>query len=126
MRLQVERVPLWNDRRDEHGPFDVIGDVHGCCDELEQVLGRLGYIVTLLESNDPDWGSRVFTHPEGRKVVFVGDLVDRGPRILDSVRLVRNMVVHGSALCVPGNHDMKLVRKLLGKNEAGSRPTRDG
>ena len=112
----VERVPLWNDRRDVRGPFDLIGDVHGCGDELEQLLGRLGYTVTELESNDPAWGSRVFTHPEGRKAVFVGDLVDRGPRILDSLRLVRNMVVHGSALCVPGNHDMKLVRKLLGKN----------
>ena len=38
----VERVPLWNDRTDEHGPFDIIGDVHGCCDELEELLGRLG------------------------------------------------------------------------------------
>jgi protein phosphatase len=112
----VERVPLWNDRRDERGPFDIIGDVHGCCDELEQLLGRLGYALTQLEGNDPAWGTRVFTHPEGRKAIFVGDLVDRGPRILDSVRVVRNMVVHGSAFCVPGNHDMKLVRKLLGKN----------
>ena len=39
----VERVPLWNDKRDEHGPFDIIGDIHGCCDELEALLGRLGY-----------------------------------------------------------------------------------
>jgi protein phosphatase len=112
----VERVPLWNDRRDERGPFDIIGDVHGCCDELEALLGQLGYALTQLEGNDPAWGTRGFSHPEGRKAVFVGDLVDRGPRILDSVRLVRNMVVHGSALCVPGNHDMKLVRKLLGRN----------
>src|SRR5207248_3013223 len=58
----------------------------------------------------------VYAHPLGRKAVFVGDLVDRGPRILDTVRLVRNMVAAGSAFCVPGNHDMKLMRKLRGKD----------
>jgi protein phosphatase len=112
----VERVPLWNDRRDEHGPFDVIGDVHGCCDELEELLGRLGYVDARREGDDPAWGNRAFAHPEGRKAVFLGDLVDRGPRILDVVRLVRNMIALGSALCVPGNHDMKLVKKLRGKD----------
>src|SRR4051794_14720137 len=112
----VERVPLWNDRRDEHGPFDIIGDVHGCCDELEELLRALGYVEAGPEGDDPAWGSRAYVHPEGRKAVFLGDLVDRGPRILDSVRLVRNMVLHGSALCVPGNHDVKLVRKLTGRN----------
>jgi protein phosphatase len=112
----IERVPLWNDRRDEHGPFDVIGDVHGCCDELEELLRSLGSTETRVEIDDPTWGSRACAHPEGRRAVFLGDLVDRGPRILDTVRLVRNMVVLGSALCVPGNHDLKLVRKLKGKN----------
>src|SRR5262249_28584575 len=58
----------------------------------------------------------VYAHPQGRKAVFVGDLVDRGPRILDTVRLVRNMVASGAAFCVPGNHDMKLMRKLRGKD----------
>src|SRR5215813_9528913 len=98
----VERVPLWNDRRQDHGPFDLIGDVHGCCDELETLLQQLGYRATTLEANSPVWGGRAYAHPEGRKAVFVGDLVDRGPRIVDAVRLVRNMVVAGSALCVPG------------------------
>jgi protein phosphatase len=112
----VERVPLWNDKSGEHGPFDVIGDVHGCCDELEALLQKLGYIPTRAESDDPVWSNRAYVHPEGRKAVFVGDLVDRGPRILDAVRLVRNMVARGSALCVPGNHDMKLLRKLRGKD----------
>jgi protein phosphatase len=112
----IERVPLWNDRRDEHGPFDIIGDVHGCCTELEELLERLGYRAIQVEGNHAAWGSRAYAHPEGRRAIFVGDLVDRGPRILDSVRLVRNMVVQGSAFCVPGNHDMKLVRKLTGKN----------
>ncbi len=112
----VERVPLWNDRRDEHGPFDIIGDVHGCGEELEGLLARLGYVEARLDCADPLWGDRTFVPPESRRAVFLGDLVDRGPRILQAVRLVRNMVVHGSALCLPGNHDLKLVRKLRGKN----------
>ena len=114
--VTVERVPLWNDKRQEHGPFDIIGDVHGCCDELETLLQQLGYRTTTLETDSPVWGNRAYAHPEGRKAVFVGDLVDRGPRIVDTVRLVRNMVAAGSALCVPGNHDMKLMRKLRGKD----------
>lgn len=112
----VQRVPLYNDKRDEHGPFDIIGDIHGCCDELEGLLHELGYRVLRFQGDDPLWVSTTYVHPEGRKAVFLGDLVDRGPRILDTVRLVRNMVCHGSALCVPGNHDMKLLRKLRGKN----------
>ena len=112
----VERVPLWTDKRTERGPFDIIGDVHGCCDELEALLGRLGYVAACLDDDDPQWSNRAFAHPESRKAVFLGDLVDRGPRVLDTVRLVRNMVRAGSALCIPGNHDVKLVRKLRGKN----------
>jgi protein phosphatase len=102
----IERTRLWNNRKDEHGPFDVVGDVHGCCDELERLLGDLGYVQT----------EGVYGHPDGRKAIFVGDLVDRGPRIVDSVRLVKGMVEAGSALCVPGNHDIKLVRKLRGRD----------
>ena len=114
----VERVPLWNDKRDEHGPFDIIGDVHGCCDELEELLGRLGYREEPVKTGVslPVTNKHVFVHPEGRKAVFVGDLVDRGPRILDTVRLVATMVESETALCVPGNHDIKLLRKLRGKN----------
>ncbi len=113
----VERVPLWNDRTGEHGPFDIIGDLHGCGDELEELLGRLGYEVM---ADGPEMpllgGGPFFAHPEGRKAVFLGDLVDRGPRILDSLRIVYHMVRGGSAYCVPGNHDMKLLKKLGGKN----------
>lgn len=112
----IDRTRLWNNRRDEPGPFDIVGDVHGCCDELERLLDELGYrIVEQREGEFPD-GGPVYAHPEGRTAIFVGDLVDRGPRILDSVRLVRNMVEAGSAHCVPGNHDMKLVRKLRGRD----------
>lgn len=112
----IERVPLWNDRTDEHGPFDIVGDVHGCADELEELLARLGYASVPLVEGDPLWGDTVYAHPDGRKAVFVGDLVDRGPRILDSLRIVRNMVAYGSGLCVPGNHDVKLLKKLSGRN----------
>ncbi len=112
----INRTRLWNNRRDQRGPFDIIGDVHGCCDELERLLGELGYrIVEQRDGGFPD-GGPLYAHPEGRTAVFVGDLVDRGPRILDTIRLVRNMVEAGSAHCVPGNHEMKLVRKLRGRD----------
>jgi protein phosphatase len=115
--VTIERVPLYNDKRGEHGPFDIIGDVHGCCDELATLLRQLGYEITGATAGRPALGrGPVYAHPLGRKAVFVGDLVDRGPHILDTVRLVHNMVAAGSAFCVPGNHDMKLLRKLRGKD----------
>jgi len=106
----IERTPLWNNLRQETGPFDIIGDVHGCCDELEELLRELGY-----ETVDSD-GQAVYKHPDGRKAIFVGDLVDRGPRILDTVFLVRSMAQAGEAWVVPGNHDMKFVRALRGRD----------
>ena len=112
----IERVPLWNDKRDEHGPFDIIGDVHGCGDELEELLDQLGYEKCEPATADPGWSNLCYSHPEGRKVFFVGDLVDRGPRTVDTLSIARNMVEAGSALCVPGNHDVKLLRKLRGKD----------
>ena len=104
----IEREPLWNDRRAEHGPFDVIGDVHGCFAELTELLGRLGYQLT------PDGTSAV--HPGGRTAVFVGDLVDRGPATPAVLRLVMGMTQAGSALSVAGNHEVKLVRALRGRD----------
>jgi protein phosphatase len=112
----VARVLLWNDRRTEHGPFDIIGDVHGCGAELETLLATLGYEPAELAEDDPVWGRRFYRHPGGRKAIFLGDLVDRGPRIVETLRLVRNMVTAGAALCVPGNHDVKFMRKLAGKD----------
>jgi protein phosphatase len=109
--VEIERQPLWNNRKYEHGPFDIIGDIHGCCDELEALLEKLGYLTKSVETSR--W---VYYHPEGRKAVFLGDLVDRGPRILDTVNLVRNMVAANTAICVPGNHENKLLRQLKGKN----------
>ncbi len=111
----LRRDPLWNNKKDLTGPFDIIGDVHGCCDELESLLSDLGYERKTLAPEDEVWGDLYFSHPEGRKALFLGDLVDRGPRVLDTLRLVRNMVHTENALCVPGNHDIKFLRKLWGK-----------
>jgi protein phosphatase len=96
--------------RHEHGPFDIIGDVHGCFDEMNSLLLQLGYTV---ESEGA--GYRVVP-PDGRRAVFIGDLVDRGPKIPEVLRLVMGMVTDGTAFCVPGNHDVKLMRKLRGKD----------
>jgi protein phosphatase len=108
--VSIVRQPLWNNLKREHGPFDIIGDVHGCYDELNTLLVQLGYKI----ENGSD-GPKA-TPPDGRKAVFVGDLVDRGPKIPDVLRLVMGMVDEGTALCVPGNHDMKLMRKLKGRD----------
>ncbi|HYG81636.1 MAG TPA: polynucleotide kinase-phosphatase [Pyrinomonadaceae bacterium] len=111
----VERQPLWNNLKHEHGPFDIIGDVHGCFDELRALLERLGYEITSSDGRAGDFGYRV-GHAEGRKAVFLGDLVDRGPKIPEVLRLVMSMAAGGAALCVPGNHDIKLMRKLQGRD----------
>jgi protein phosphatase len=102
------------DRRDEAGSFDVIGDVHGCTDELEKLLTRLGYGVRWRGEGT---GRRVeTTAPAGRRAIFVGDFVDRGPRPADALRLVMGMVAAGQAFAVLGNHDAKLVRWIEGRN----------
>jgi protein phosphatase len=107
----IVREKLLNDYKHEHGPFDVIGDVHGCRSELETLLVELGYSLTRDEQRRPIDA----THPEGRKTVFVGDLVDRGPDTPGVLRLVMGMVAGGNALCVPGNHESKLVKALQGR-----------
>ncbi|MEU7580439.1 polynucleotide kinase-phosphatase [Streptomyces sp. NPDC041068] len=91
----------YNDLSHLTGPFDIIGDIHGCAAELETLLGKLGYADG--------------AHPEGRTAVFVGDLVDRGPDTPGVLRRVMSMVGSGNALCVPGNHENKLGRHLKGR-----------
>ncbi len=113
--VEISRVPLWTDRRGESGPFDLIGDVHGCADELLTLLAQLGYEVSL-DGGGMERRAVVTSTPPGRRVVFVGDLVDRGPRSPDVLRIVMQMVEAGQALCVPGNHDVKLLRYLNGRN----------
>ena len=111
----VERLPMWTNLGHERGPFDIIGDVHGCFDELVILLRRLGYEVETRAGAGGETGFSV-THPNGRKAVFVGDLVDRGPGVAKVLRLVMDMVADGVALCVAGNHESKLNRKLRGRN----------
>jgi protein phosphatase len=106
--VTITRTPLWTDRRSEASPFDIIGDLHGCYDELLELLAQLGY------QADAETGMR---HPDGRRAIFVGDLVDRGPKVVETVNLARRMVAAGQALCVPGNHDVKLARYLKGKSK---------
>ena len=106
----IEREPLLNNLKHKHGPFDIIGDVHGCFDELHALLTELGYEIT------PANGHYDVQHPLGRTAVFLGDLVDRGPRTPEVLRLVMSMTESGAALAVPGNHDNKLMRKLNGRD----------
>ncbi len=109
--IRIERQPLWTNRTNEHGPFDIIGDIHGCFDELVQLLKELDYEI----STQSD-GETIVAPPQGRKAIFVGDFVDRGPKVAEVLRLVMGMQKTGAAICVPGNHDVKLVRALRGKN----------
>jgi len=102
------RERVWNNRRDDHGPFDLIGDIHGCFDELGLLLEQLGYHVA-------DDGASA-SNLDGRRAVFLGDLVDRGPKTPEVLRLVMGMVRDGTALCIPGNHEVKLLRAMQGKN----------
>lgn len=98
---EVRTEKRFNDLTHLTGPFDIIGDIHGCASELETLLGKLGYADG--------------AHPEGRTAVFVGDLVDRGPDTPGVLRRVMSMVASGDALCVPGNHENKLGRYLKGR-----------
>ncbi|WP_431985743.1 polynucleotide kinase-phosphatase [Streptomyces griseoflavus] len=100
-RATVVTEKRYNDLTHLTGPFDIIGDVHGCSAELEALLGKLGYADGV--------------HPEGRTAVFVGDLVDRGPDSPAVLRRVMTMVKSGNALCVPGNHENKFGRYLKGR-----------
>ncbi|MFD1468666.1 polynucleotide kinase-phosphatase [Hymenobacter caeli] len=149
----IVRERLYNNRREETGPFDLIGDVHGCYHELRALLENLGYQILEEPILDiRDLGVRVvapLTSPPAplprrgepdaseteslgspsprergpggevlgprRRAIFLGDLVDRGPASPQVLRLVMSMVRAGTALCVPGNHDIKLLRHLNGK-----------
>lgn len=103
--LEIVRTPIMSRKPEEQGPFDIVGDVHGCREELLELLAKLGW------QTEPQ-----LHHPEGRKIVFLGDLVDRGPDSVGVLRLAMQAVRDGVALWVPGNHDVKLSRALAGKD----------
>jgi hypothetical protein len=80
-----------------NGSIDIVGDIHGEVGSLQALMFRLGYDGT-------------GDHPEGRRPVFVGDLVDRGPDSPGAVRLVKSLVERGKAQMVLGNHEINLLR----------------
>ena len=78
--------------------YDIIGDIHGHADELHALLEKLGY------------RNRTASHSEGRKVIFLGDFIDRGPKIREALETVRGMVEAGTALAILGNHEVNAMR----------------
>jgi len=116
---EIIRTTLWNNKKAEIGPFDIIGDIHGCYDELCALFDKLGYSI--------DKSNCSVTPPEGRKAVFLGDLCDRGPNNVEVLRLVMNMVHSGAAYCVVQRHrschtavqgERRQFRNRLHKNRA--------
>ena len=107
--VEIEYQLNLTNKLDEKGPFDIIGDIHGCFDEAKQLLEKLGYVI-----NKKD--KYLLSHSSNRRIIFVGDLVDRGPNSPEILRLVMDCVASGVAFCVNGNHDNKLKRKLIGRD----------
>ncbi len=112
--VAVLRVPVRTDKRDLRGPFDVVGDPHGCCDELEELLAKLGYVVSWSEAGGKRRAAIHRPSGDGRRLAFVGDFVDRGPRSLDVLRIAMAAVAAGG-VAVPGNHDDRFSRWLRGR-----------
>jgi hypothetical protein len=78
--------------------YDLIGDIHGHADELVQLLGVLGY----------HQSRGVYRHPD-RKVIFLGNFIDRGPQIRQVLAIVWPMIEEGAALAVMGNHELNAI-----------------
>ena len=115
-RPPVERVPLWNDKRDEHGPFDIIGDVHGCGEELEELLARLGYV-----GGPPGRRRSPLGQPGSRPSRRTQGGLPRRPRRPRPPNPGHGAVgsEHGGSRLGPvrpRQPRLKLVRKLRGKN----------
>jgi protein phosphatase len=102
------------DQRHDHGPFDIVGDVHGCADELQALLTKLGYRVAW--SGEGDSRTVGVVPPPGRKAIFVGDLVGRGPNTPDVLRIAMSMTAAGAAGVVKGNNECKLAWWLSGRD----------
>ena len=79
--------------------FDIIGDIHGHADKLEELLNNLGYLKL----------QEVYMHPNNRKVVFLGDYIDRGPKIRETLHIVKNMCDGGHAVAIMGNHEFNAI-----------------
>lgn len=106
--VQIERRKMRSDFQSLTGPFDIIGDVHGCFDELCQLITKLGYELTSSPHKNSVDTMHSVQHAEQRTLVFVGDLVDRGPASVPCLKLVRDLCEQGQAYCVAGNHEARL------------------
>ncbi len=114
----IRRELVFNNKKELKGSFDIIGDVHGCFDELMALLAQLNYKIeqnTEVFNPDNSVGGYSIENPENRTAIFIGDLVDRGPKSPEVLELVMQMVKENKAICVPGNHDDKLKRWLEGR-----------
>lgn len=96
------------------GPFDIIGDVHGCYNELIELLEDLGYKIKEVSYDDENFGFKI-NHSENRKIIFVGDLVNKGPDSLKVFKLVMSMINQKIAWSVKGNHEVKVENMLKGE-----------
>lgn len=115
--LSPLRVPFAGDRKIAHNPhvrdrtpppYDIVGDIHGCIDEFCELLDELGYLV--------DRETGIVRHLQERTLVFLGDLNDRGPGSIRVWKIALASVRAGTALYVPGNHDSKFARWLMGRD----------
>ncbi len=79
--------------------FDIIGDIHGHADKLEELLTNLGYSKV----------QGLYQHPDNRKVVFLGDYIDRGPKIRETLHIVKDMCDAGNAFAIMGNHEFNAI-----------------
>jgi protein phosphatase len=109
--ISIQRQTLWNNKKHEKGGFDIIGDVHGCFEELKELLEKMDYRISQNEN-----GHFEVDNPENRRAIFLGDLTDRGEKSPEVLRLVMDMVKAEKAFCICGNHDDKLNKYLNGKN----------
>ncbi|WP_416438864.1 metallophosphoesterase [Phnomibacter sp. MR] len=89
--------------------YDVFGDIHGYAQELEMLLQQRGY----------ERQKGVYAHPEGRQAIFVGDYIDRGPMIRETLHLIKDMCDAGNALAVMGNHEFNAISFHTPHTESG-------
>ena len=109
LAIRITKSPTNN--KLDCGPFDIIGDVHGCSSELVELLHNLGYATEFNRDSSGQLRCHLTT-PPGRRLAFVGDIVDRGPDPTGCLALVMDSVQAGLAIWVPGNHDCKLLNWL--------------
>ena len=116
IRASSDPMPAltWRDLRTDAAAYDIIGDIHSCADELEELIRTLGYEVTW--SQEQDERTVKIVPPHGRKLVLLGDLVDRGPKSADTLRLAIAVIDQNCGYVIMGNHDIYLAQWMRGAN----------